>query len=256
MAWVKIDDNALDHPKILALSDGAFRLWMRGLAHSRRLLTDGFISHLAVKGFREARASRIAELTTAPALGVEPLWELCEEGYRIHDYLQWNDTREHIETARAEARERMARLRGSSREVRTNNTRSSQSVRDTSTSPAPAQHQPGGSKEQEPPRGGKRRVFSGSAFFITENMQAVILEPLGKDGENFDCLPTYEAADTEWVRVGKPADVLGELKLRVRRAFEASKTDMFGPVKRDPKLLEMDRWKAEAEANPVVIRRA
>jgi hypothetical protein len=30
MPWVRIDENAMDHPKFIALSANAFRLWVEG----------------------------------------------------------------------------------------------------------------------------------------------------------------------------------------------------------------------------------
>ena len=41
MTWVRLDDAATLHPKLLVLSDGAFRLWINGLALANRTATDG-----------------------------------------------------------------------------------------------------------------------------------------------------------------------------------------------------------------------
>jgi hypothetical protein len=39
MTWIKLDDQAVDHPKIASLPDRAFRWWVRGLSYASRFLT-------------------------------------------------------------------------------------------------------------------------------------------------------------------------------------------------------------------------
>jgi hypothetical protein len=85
MAWVRIHDNAMDHPKLSGISDKAFRLWVWGLSYSQRHLTDGLIGERSVPP-RLRRA--MADLLRVG------LWEPHDIGYRVHDYLQWNDSKE------------------------------------------------------------------------------------------------------------------------------------------------------------------
>jgi hypothetical protein len=103
--WVRIDENALDHPKIGGLSDGAFRLWVQGLAYCQKFLTDGYVSDLAIRGLHAYSPKRKALLLEAK------LWEPSESGIRVHDFLEWNDSREHVITARKLARERLRKHR-------------------------------------------------------------------------------------------------------------------------------------------------
>jgi hypothetical protein len=103
--WVRIDENALEHPKIGALPDGAFRLWVQGLAYCQKFLTDGFISDLAIRGLHSFSPKRKGLLVNAG------LWDLSEAGIRVHDFLEWNDSREHVVAARQFAKDRMKRLR-------------------------------------------------------------------------------------------------------------------------------------------------
>ena len=44
MAWVRIDDQAPRHDKMLKAGPAACWLWVCGIAHSQSQLTDGFIS--------------------------------------------------------------------------------------------------------------------------------------------------------------------------------------------------------------------
>lgn len=103
--WVRIDENALDHPKIASLPDGAFRLWVQGLAHCQKFLTNGFIDDRATRGLRAYSPKRRAELLNAQ------LWDVSELGIQVHDYLAWNDSREHVIAARQHAKERLQKLR-------------------------------------------------------------------------------------------------------------------------------------------------
>jgi hypothetical protein len=111
LPWVRLDEHALNHVKILALSHGAFRLWVEGLAHCQKHLTDGAISRASLRGFRYAARARVSELTEAID-GQTSLWEPTTDGFQVHDYLAWNESREYVLKARAKAKARMDRLRG------------------------------------------------------------------------------------------------------------------------------------------------
>ena len=107
MPWARLDESAMDHPKVSALADGAFRLWVQGLVYCQRFLTDGYISDVALRGQRAYSPKRKAELLTVG------LWEASETGVRVHDYLDWNESREHVMAARHHARNRMRKKRES-----------------------------------------------------------------------------------------------------------------------------------------------
>lgn len=104
MAWVRLDDAAMTHPKVIGLSDRAFRLWVWGLAYCQQHLTDGYIPAKAV----QTSASRVAaQLVEAR------LWCVLESGgWQVHDYTDWNDSRDEVNEKRSRARERMANVRG------------------------------------------------------------------------------------------------------------------------------------------------
>jgi len=103
MGWVRLDDNFADHPKVIALSDSAFRLYIEGLCYANRQLTDGFIpSAVYTKLSREDDAQFLIEAG---------LWEEVDKGYHIRSYDEYQPTREKVESKRAEARERLKRYR-------------------------------------------------------------------------------------------------------------------------------------------------
>lgn len=102
MVWVKLDDAFVDHPKVVRLSDAAFRAHVRGLSYCARLLTDGLIpADVAPK------KPVLRELTDESPPG--PLWERDGQNYRIHDYLKFQPSREDVMRERAAAQERKER---------------------------------------------------------------------------------------------------------------------------------------------------
>lgn len=92
MTWVKLDDHFADHPKILGLSDSAYRAYVDGLCYCTRYLTDGKIAEAPLK--KLARGKIVGELVTAG------LWEQNGNGIVVHDYLDYQFSRSEIEAAR------------------------------------------------------------------------------------------------------------------------------------------------------------
>lgn len=109
MTWANFDDNFADHPKVAGLSDGAFRLHTSGILYSARYLTDGVVPVSAAKRLTPGyQPGHLTELVSAG------LWALEEGGYHIHDYLQWNRSRDQIlseRTRKSEAGKRGAKRR-------------------------------------------------------------------------------------------------------------------------------------------------
>lgn len=109
MAYVRIDENAIDHPKFVAISSNAFRLWIEGTSYCQKHLTDGFIPALALKRFRYYSPSSLKMLLAALVPGKSPLWHDVEGGVTVHDYLTHNDNRETVEKNRQDAKDRYKR---------------------------------------------------------------------------------------------------------------------------------------------------
>lgn len=111
MTWFKIDDSFWSHPKVLLCSDAAIALWSRAGSFSCQKLTDGFIHRAYLPSLR-ATEKAAAELVAAG------LWDAVEDGWRFHDWGDYNDTGEQVRARREAAKERM-------RKVRANKTRTS-----------------------------------------------------------------------------------------------------------------------------------
>lgn len=105
MTWVKVEDDFLEHPKVIGLSDSAIALWLRGLLYASHYLTDGKIPEALALVWSTEEASD--ELVHAR------LWEpaLCKAEWRIVNFEQYQRTRAEVEHEREGARLRMAAMR-------------------------------------------------------------------------------------------------------------------------------------------------
>ncbi|MEU5477509.1 hypothetical protein [Streptomyces mirabilis] len=92
MPWVKIDDRFPSHRKIALLSDRAFRLHVSAICWCAENLTDGRISNRELALVAHVRGVK----TTAQQLEAAGLWERTEDGWAIHDYLDYNPSREQV----------------------------------------------------------------------------------------------------------------------------------------------------------------
>lgn len=112
MPWVRIDDNATDHPKFIAINANAWRLWCEGLTYCQKHLTDGLIPRVALRGMRYYSPAAVKALTAVLVPGKGPLWHLTDAGdVRVHDYLDHNDDRATVLAKREAAKSRMQRRR-------------------------------------------------------------------------------------------------------------------------------------------------
>lgn len=129
MAWVRIDDHFDEHPKLQRVGPLGWGVWMAGLAYCNRNLTDGFIPWAKARTLvsfdvveddgkvwsmarscgmsgEDIDASWVIDLLVDAGL-----WEVVEngrgriDGYRIHDYEDYQPSKAQIETDRAKKAE-------------------------------------------------------------------------------------------------------------------------------------------------------
>lgn len=103
MAWVRIDDQFFLHPKVAKAGKDAALLYLGSLTYAAGQLTDGRIEAAAV---RLISAMVDVQAKHAKRLVEVGLWEECEGGYMIHDYHEYNPSRDKVlatREARAEA---------------------------------------------------------------------------------------------------------------------------------------------------------
>lgn len=87
MPWVRLDDQFPDHPKIVRAGPSAAWLYVCGLAYCARHLTDGLIPEAQMPRLMTG-AAKLADRLVAAGL-----WEVTDDGYRVHDFLNYNPSR-------------------------------------------------------------------------------------------------------------------------------------------------------------------
>lgn len=118
MAWARRDDNSGEHPKVLALSDRAYRFWSESIVYSCQQLTDGRMGpqalgavarlcHMNSRGLRKV----LMELCTPVEGFAAGLFEKNGQTYLIHDFLVYNPSRAQVEQ-RKELRKKAGRKGG------------------------------------------------------------------------------------------------------------------------------------------------
>lgn len=107
MAWARLDDGFWSHPKTMRLAEVAPEagfLHIRAISYATRHMTDGFLADSAVTALMPDQDRR--EKATQ-ALVEEGLWyRNGNEGFAIHDFLDWNPSKAQIMEKRHRDRER------------------------------------------------------------------------------------------------------------------------------------------------------
>ena len=109
MTWIKLDDSLPNNPKILPLSDGAFRLYIEGLCYANQYLTDGYLSNAVL--IRLDQGNNRDELVWAK------LWIESEDGICINDYTEHQSSKADVEAKKEQVRDRVTRYRTKSNAV-------------------------------------------------------------------------------------------------------------------------------------------
>lgn len=101
MTWMRLDVGFPEHPKVIGLSDAAFRLHVSAMCYARRNLTDGHVP-TAWPPHRLARG--------VPSLVTGHLWVPAPDGdgWIIHGWAEWQTTRAEAE-ALSKVRSRVGR---------------------------------------------------------------------------------------------------------------------------------------------------
>ena len=89
MAWVRIDDQAPHHRKMLNAGPAACWFWVCAIAHAQRQLTDGRFTRADFAVLGVPNPKKLID-----ALVRERLLDVDGDGWRVHDYLDYNDDRQ------------------------------------------------------------------------------------------------------------------------------------------------------------------
>jgi len=108
--WAKIALNLADNPKVIGLSDAAFRAFIEAILYSRQHLTDGFLDRRVVA--KRWGLDVAAELTSNDP--VNSSWVEVEGGFEIHHFCEYQTTSDDI----SEMKEKKSRAGKASVEAR------------------------------------------------------------------------------------------------------------------------------------------
>ena len=93
MTWGRLDDSFYDHPKVRGIPrpvrNAACGLYWRAVSLSNRHLTDGRLTLQDVE-LIDGTMNEVAALVTAR------LWRKASNGYRIHDFLEFNKSKAEV----------------------------------------------------------------------------------------------------------------------------------------------------------------
>lgn len=111
MTWVRIDDAMPEHPKLLAAGPLAFALDVAAICYSARNGTNGRIPRAKVRLLLDLSDVRIGRAKVDPIALAEKLvecgrWHRDGDDYVIHDFAEYNFTREETEDRALELREK------------------------------------------------------------------------------------------------------------------------------------------------------
>lgn len=111
MSWARLDDACTDHLKLRRAGTAGLALWTASIVWCSRHLTDGFIpTDMLHDIWRPVGESFDADSACA-RLVATGLWDEVEGGWRVHDYLDYNPSREEVMRSREQAAERQRRRR-------------------------------------------------------------------------------------------------------------------------------------------------
>jgi hypothetical protein len=138
MPWIKLDDQWMNHPKIIKAGRDARDMWLASLSWCAQYLTDGYfpaelLPTLAVMAIVDVAncqefAKRLLEVG---------LWERTENGYHIHDYNDYNPTKEQAEATK-KARSEAGRVGGIAKASKTPGKSQANDKQNSAPSPSPS----------------------------------------------------------------------------------------------------------------------
>jgi hypothetical protein len=94
--WAKIALNLADNPKVIGLSDSAFRAFVEAILYSRQHLTDGFLDARVVA--KRWGLDVAAELTSNDPQN--PSWVPVDGGFQLHNFCEYQMTNEDVDKKR------------------------------------------------------------------------------------------------------------------------------------------------------------
>lgn len=105
LSTIRISVNLMSNPKVQGVRNGSFRLYIASICYAGMHLTDGVIDDALLRNLDGYTPRRERELIKAR------LWEKADKAMKVHDFLQWNDSKADVERDRLFSRNRMRKYR-------------------------------------------------------------------------------------------------------------------------------------------------
>jgi len=156
VTWLKLDDGFPQHPKVMGLSDRAFRAHVTALCYAARYLTDGWVPP-GVVAPKDAR-----ELVAAG------LWHDTDNGWAINDFLAYNRDRASVQAERS-AKQAAGRAGG----LASGRSRREASASGPGSTPVPSRPVP--SSEAPPTAGNAARIeVTHDQLYLAEKLDLTV----------------------------------------------------------------------------------
>jgi DnaD/phage-associated family protein len=105
MAWVRIDEDFAQHPKVIAAGPLGMAMDVAAMCYCNKYLTDGFVPAAVVPTLLNLRGLAVPCEDIIAALLRSGLWHEVEGGYQIHDYLDYQPSKAEVLELREVRRE-------------------------------------------------------------------------------------------------------------------------------------------------------
>ena len=115
MPWLRVDDAFPGHKKLVPLEDDARRwadavaLWLAGGCYCSANLTDGHIPAVRLARLTPMGGARATK--AADDLVEVGLWRRVDDGYEVHDFLDFNPSKKQVEEERRQKTDRQRKWR-------------------------------------------------------------------------------------------------------------------------------------------------
>ncbi|WP_188197270.1 hypothetical protein [Nonomuraea sp. SYSU D8015] len=136
MPWVRVDDQFPVNRKVRPLSDRAFRLYVSALCWCNANLTDGVIGTRELMYVSDVSSPR----RYADELVNAGLWSKTNDGWQIHDYLEYQPSAIKVREGREAKKARQERWLASQKEAREAQRDASQDASRDASGDAPPTH--------------------------------------------------------------------------------------------------------------------
>jgi len=111
VSWARLDDACTDHLKLRRAGTAGLALWTASIVWCSRHLTDGFIPADMLHDIWRPVGESFDAHAACARLVAAGLWDDVDGGWQVHDYLDYNPSREEVMRAREQAADRQRRRR-------------------------------------------------------------------------------------------------------------------------------------------------